>query len=409
MGEPVSGVTLDASQQAAVELSTGAHDHESRLVVITGGPGTGKTTTLRVILDVLEARGVSVALASPTGKAAKRMTEATGRDAATIHRLLQWSRDGFLRNENYPLDAQVTVIDEASMLDVELGASLFRAIRKGHTLILVGDKDQLPPVGPGCVFRNAMEIDGVPVARLTTLHRAAQDSWVCRNAPNIIAGKAIELDGDFHDFDIVEVDDAPDIPAELCKLAGGIDQVLSPQRTGSAGIDAINTVMQATLNPPAEGKYEWRGKSLTLRAGDPVINTRNDYELLVMNGECGVVLGRAVNDYGEAINGVRVRFDDGREVNVPPFNVASNLRLAYGITIHKSQGSEWPRVAVVCHTSHSHLLSRNLLYTAVTRAKAAVTLVGSRAAIARAISKQTDMSRNSSLVQRVHGEEEFAA
>lgn len=394
-------ITLDPSQEAAVDLMLSAP-----LAIVTGGPGCGKTTTLKAALDRLDARGdSSYALASPTGKASRRMQEATGRDATTLHRLLEYGRRpdglgmGFLRNEDCPLEQELIVVDESSMIDVRLGAALMRAVDPSRTrVVFVGDADQLPSVGPGRVFADLIESGEVPVARLNTLHRAAQDSWVCANAPLVLAGERPDLRAR-EGFAWVPATDgataarsAVDVIAR--ELPGrGIEgaQLLVPQKTGVAGVDALNRTLQAQLNPP-RGEKGWKRDDFELRPRDRVIQTRNDYELNVMNGEVGEV--RRI-DGGELV----VDFE-GREVIYNALS-AVGLQLAYALTIHKSQGSEWAWVVVLCHSTHSYMLSRQLLYTALTRAKKGVVLVGDDKGLDLALKNIAPTRRNTTLVERL--------
>lgn len=408
-----TNIVLDPSQEAAVELLL-----EARVGIVTGGPGTGKTTTLRTALDRLDALPAPkrddetrdfarYRLAAPTGKAARRMGEATGREAVTIHRLLDYGPRfdgrgvGFRRDENSPIEADLVVVDESSMIDVRLGAALMRAIDFGRTrLVLVGDADQLPSVGPGRVFADLIESGEVPVARLSTLHRAAAGSWVCANAPVVLEGSRPSLleRSDFRWVPAEAAVDAARLAVEVIARdlpARGIEgaQLLVPQRTGSAGVDSLNKTLQAELNPPRPGEKAWKREGFELRPGDRVIQTVNSYELGVMNGEVGEVL--------RADSELVVDFD-GREVAYNAMTVAG-LRLAYALTIHKSQGSEWPWVVVLCHSTHAYMLSRQLLYTAITRAKKGVVLVGDERGLDLALMNVAPTKRNTTLVERLKG------
>lgn len=402
---------LDPSQEAAVDLLLNA-----RIGIVTGGPGTGKTTTLRTALDRIDATPppprseddegcARYLLAAPTGKAARRMSEATGREATTIHRLLEYGQLdggglGFRRNEKDPIAADLVVVDESSMIDVRLGASLMRAIDFDRTrLVLVGDADQLPSVGPGRVFADLIESGSVPVSRLSTLHRAAQDSWVCAQAPAVLAGKRPSLDTR-RDFRWVHAESASEaasstIDVVVRKLPGvGVEgaQVLVPQRTGAAGVDALNGALQSELNPRRHGARSWKRGDFELRIGDRVIQTVNDYSLDVMNGEVGAV--ESIGDSALAVN------YDGRTVEYNAMS-AGGLRLAYALTIHKSQGSEWPWVVVICHSTHSYMLSRQLLYTAITRAKKGVVIVGDEKGLDLALKNVAPSKRNTTLIERL--------
>ena len=397
-------LVLDDSQRAAVRLVTAA-----RLGVVTGGPGTGKTTSLRAALDELDQLAVErgrtrYELCAPTGKAARRMQEATGREARTIHRLLEWGmggRDGFARDAENPLETDAVVVDEASMLDGELAAALVDAIDQTRTrLILVGDVNQLPPVGPGCPFRDLIASGRIPVARLTTLHRAAAESWVCTQAPAVLAGRVPDL-AERHDFTFASAPSAGHVPAEVLRAVrrlsvgdAGVDvQVLSPQHGGAAGTTELNRALQADLNPEARpGAMHW-GREEHLYLGDRVIQTRNDYDLDVMNGEIGAVVGLDSSR-------LSVRFDDERVVDYSR-EKAKALHLAYALTTHKSQGSEWPWVVVVVHSTHTQMLTRSLLYTAITRARQGVVIVGDQLGLERAVRNVRADDRKSSLVTRL--------
>lgn len=421
-------VDLDPSQRRAVDLVCDMRPGAPRIAVITGGPGTGKTTSLRAALDRLDEAGVDYVLASPTGKAARRMQEATGRTAGTVHRLLEYDpmgrgygkRDGFLRHAEDPVEADLVVIDESSMLDIELAHSLLDACGRFFCvkrrawvftrIVLVGDKDQLPPVGPGRPFADLIASDDhVPVARLTTLHRAAAASWVCTQSREILAGRVPDL-AERPDFRWRESDDRGGavelLEQEVVRLMGehGPDavQALIPQNVGPAGCARINVELQAKLNPASRegGGRSWKTADGRIYVGDQVIQTRNDYLLDegrgVMNGECG-----RVASIGE--DGLVVCFDPGpdeRRVRYSP-SAAKGLRLAYALTCHKAQGSEWAWVVVLAHSTHTQMLSRGWLYTAVTRAKTGVVLVGDRVGVERAVKNARDEKRNSGLVGRL--------
>lgn len=411
----MSAITLDPSQAAAVELMLTA-----RVGVVTGGPGTGKTTITRAALDRLDAAWADMPddqdprwddfdaeplscyqLAAPTGKAARRMSEATGREACTIHRLLAYGQGqpwGHTRRR--PLRTRCVIIDEASMVDVELAAALFDAIDPETTrLILVGDRNQLPSVGAGKVFADLISSEAVPVAELTTLHRSAAESWVCRNAPLVLEGRKPSLQPlpDFQWLSVPTAHAAAHAALSWARQMGA--QILIPQRTTDCGTNAVNRLVQAETNPKRQGEAAVAVKgrdeagSYELRPRDRVIQTRNDYERDVMNGETGVVL-----DITEA--GVVTVDFDGREVELSGLDV-HRLQLAYALTVHKSQGSEWPWVVALCHSSHTHMLSRALLYTAITRAKKGVVLVGDEQGLERALDNDRDARRNTTLAQRI--------
>lgn len=387
-------IRLDEIQAQAVELACA---DGGGVCVITGGPGTGKTTTTRTILDAWDGRGVAYELCSPTGKAAKRMQEATGRRARTIHRLLEYNpMGGFGRCAERPLEAQAVVVDEASMVDVVLFAALLEALPRGCRLVMVGDADQLPSVGPGQVLADLVEAEEVPTVRLRTVHRAAMESWVCRNAPQVIAGEMPEL-GAAPDFQFLECEDAAGVQKAVQSLAmaGGDFQLLTPQKTGPAGTRALNALLQDALNPARVGERSWElgEEGAEVRPRDRVMQTVNNYSLEVFNGEVGVIdsfeeASMAV-DYGDRV----VRYS--RET-------AAGTRLAYAMTVHKSQGSEFGHAAVVCHSSHTYMLTRQLLYTGITRAKQRVTLIGDVKGIKAALGKG-DAPRNSALIERLRG------
>lgn len=385
---------LDTSQEVAVELACTAP-----FAVITGGPGTGKSTCLKVALDRMDARGERYALASPTGKAAKRMNEATGREASTIHRLLGWTQGGWTHCEENPLDLDVIVIDEASMLDVELCEALVDALTDTTRLVLVGDANQLPSVGPGRILADLVEAELVPVARLTHVHRAAAKSWICRNAPRVLAGEALELVDarDFRFFEVEDIGEAAQKVGEIVTLPeyqGA--QVLSPQRTTACGVTALNAQLQARLNPPpASGAGQaWQFGDRVFRRGDRVIQTSNNYDLGVFNGEVGEVIdidALMLVDFGDR----RVHF---AKVH------ACDLQLAYALTVHKCQGSEFPWVVCVVHSAHTYMLTRQLFYTAITRAKKGVVIVGNQKGLHAATSAKDPPRRNTSLVERMRAE-----
>lgn len=391
--------TLDASQTAAVDLMLSAS-----FGLVTGPPGSGKTTTLRAALDALDAAGKTYACAAPTGKAARRMEQATGRSASTLHRLLAWTRGFWAVCEAAPLDVDVVFVDEASMIDYELGRALMAGACKSR-VVLVGDADQLPPVGVGRLFGDLVGYGGaVPVARLTTQHRAAAESWVVRNAPRVLTGGPLEIAADAPGFHGIVCDDARAVPAVVRDwvqgLAGHDPVVLAPQYQGPAGVDALNVALDPVCNQwsprPEPDEPQLRRDPLPIRRGTRVMQTRNDYDLDLMNGELGVV----VNVDPDARGPVTVEFPElGRVVTMTRKETAS-LQVAYAMTVHKTQGSEFGHVVVVCHSTHTHMLSRGILYTALTRAKQHVTLVYDRRGLATALRTPSD-ARNTSLVERL--------
>jgi exodeoxyribonuclease V alpha subunit len=374
----------------------------ARFGIVTGGPGTGKTTCLRRALDRLT--GKRVELCAPTGKAAKRIKETTGRDARTIHRLLEYRPGvGFMRNRHAPLDADLVVADESSMIDIELMAALLSACGPRTRVVLVGDADQLPPVGPGKPFADLVTAPEVPVARLTTLHRQALKSWVARNAPRILCGEMIELERR-DDFEHVRVDAAAGVLDAVRKVveADSDAQVLIPQRPGLAGVNVANAQLQAVLNSElyVDGDPVIQREHYALRRGDRVINTRNDYELNVFNGELGGLVdfdhGKPVVEYADA--------GSTRAVVYQSYEQANALELAYALTVHRSQGSEFPSVVVVCHSTHSFGLTRQLLYTAVTRTRGKLVIVGDMRGLEHALSAGRVPVRNTTLLERLRGE-----
>ena len=382
-----SAAGLTREQQRAVELAASGGPG---ILIITGGPGTGKTTTLRAIVDSLERAGRKYALCAPTGRAAKRLKEASGRDAKTIHRLLEYAAGSeggpqFQRNERSPLDADVVIVDESSMVDLPLCFHLLRALRPGARLIMVGDADQLPSVGPGNVLRDALRSKAVASVRLSRVFRQAEASRIVVNAHRIQQGK-MPLPGDrSSDFFFVSEED-PDKARELiadlvcrrlpdylrCDPRQDI-QVLSTVRRGPLGVDKLNELIQERLNPPAPGGAEVRVGAEAFRPGDRVMQTKNNYDKMVFNGDAGWI--KSV-DPKERV--VEVVFPDRDEPGgvVYEEDEITQLTLAYCTSVHKSQGSEYPVVVMPVHWVMPALMNRNLLYTAVTRARRLVVLVG---------------------------------
>ncbi len=419
-------VSLDEIQEQAVYEAM-----RSGLFVLTGGPGTGKTTTINAIIRLFELEGMDICLAAPTGRAAKRMTEATGMEARTIHRMLEVAHiaegeDGghgmFGRNEEHPLEADVVIIDEMSMVDMHLMLALLKAVPIGCRLILVGDSHQLPSVGPGNVLKDIMDSGSFSVVRLTKIFRQAEESDIVLNAHKINAGQSIALDNKSKDFFLLKRYDPTVIQSVVLKLvrdklpkyveATAYDvQVLTPMRKGELGVETMNRILQKYLNPedPAKAEYETRG--LIFREGDKVMQVRNNYQLEwevrskygipvesgmgIYNGDMGVI--RNINRYAEEME---VVFDENHVV-MYPFAQLEDLEHAYAVTIHKSQGSEYPAVVLPLLTGPRVLMNRNLLYTAVTRASKCVSIVGSEETVRRMIVNENEQKRYTGLCERI--------
>lgn len=420
--ETETGVTLDPLQKEAVKEAAGRG-----LVVITGGPGTGKTTTINTMIQYFELEGMDFLLAAPTGRAAKRMSETTGYEARTIHRLLEVNGDiegaaGFERNEQNPLEADVIIVDEMSMVDITLMSALLKAVVPGTRLILVGDVNQLPSVGPGNVLRDIIEAGVFSVVRLTKIFRQATQSDIVVNAHKINRGEMVTLDNKSMDFFFLkryEADVIIRVMIQLIqqKLPKFVEakpyeiQVLTPMRKGLLGVERLNGILQHYLNPPARDKMEKEHGQGLFREGDKVMQIRNNYQLEweirsrygiavdkgsgVFNGDVGVV--RSIQNATETMT---VEFDEGRIVEYE-FKQLDELELAYAITIHKSQGSEYPAVVIPLLNGPRLLMNRNLLYTAVTRARRCVTLVGDERTFAGMIGNQSQRRRYSGLKQRL--------
>jgi exodeoxyribonuclease V alpha subunit len=396
--EAKAGVTLAASQREAVRLAL-----RSKLLVVTGGPGVGKTTLVNSVLKILASKTPAIALAAPTGRAAKRLGEATGREARTLHRLLEAdpAGGGFKRGEDHPLECDLLVVDEVSMVDVPLMHALLKAVPPPAALLLVGDVDQLPSVGPGQVLADVIASGAVPVARLTEVFRQAAQSRIVTNAHRINRGEMPEPGDDpASDFHLVRCKDAEDGAAKLLEVVArriparfGLDpvkdvQVLCPMNRGGLGARSLNLELQRLLNPPGEVRVERFGWSFG--PGDKVMQVENDYDKDVFNGDLGLV--EAVDaDEGELV----VDFD-GREVRYG-FGELDALVLAYATTVHKAQGSEYPAVVMPVTTQHWPMLRRNLLYTGVTRGKRLVVLVAQPKAVAMAVKGREGRRRWSKL------------
>jgi exodeoxyribonuclease V alpha subunit len=393
---------LSAEQQSALEM---ALSHP--VSILTGGPGTGKTTCLKALIEILDAQGQRYALASPTGRAAKRLAEATGRPARTIHRLLEYSPiEGFKHHEENPLAVDFLIVDEASMLDLLLTHHLLRALRPGIQLLCVGDVDQLPAVGAGDVLRNMIDSGVLPVTRLRTIFRQAADSQIITNAHLINQGRLPVFSkerGDFFLFPAEEAEAAADWVLQIVSARipqkFGFDpvhevQVLAPLYRGAAGVTALNERLQAQLNPPGAGKPERKIFGMLFRVGDKVMQTQNNYDKDVYNGDLGFI--RRIDLVEQSLS---VDFD-GRLVTYD-WSEADQLTLAYAVSVHKAQGSEFPAVVMPVVTQHYTMLQRNLLYTAITRARKLCVLAGSRKAISIAVHNNKVTQRFTALEWRM--------
>jgi exodeoxyribonuclease V alpha subunit len=397
------GLQLATSQRDAIRQAI-----TRKVLVITGGPGTGKTTLVRGILEVFAARGKRYALCAPTGRAAKRLAETTGREAKTIHRLLEFdpALGGFKHDRDRPLDLDLLVVDETSMVDVTLMNKLAQAVPRHACLVLVGDVDQLPSVGPGTVLADVIASAAVPVVRLTEIFRQAGASWIVRAAHAVNHGEMPESapagQGDFY---FVEADDPRTVLDRIVTMVKdriparfGLDpfrdvQVLTPMNRSELGTTNLNARLQAVLNP-AHGGPEVERFGWTFRAGDKVIQTQNDYDKDVFNGDIGRVTHIDTHE-----SELTVEFD-GRPV-VYDFGELDELALAFACTIHKAQGSEYPAVIIPLHTQHFMMLQRNLLYTGITRGKKLVVLAGSRKALSAAVQRRDSALRYSALGRRL--------
>lgn len=398
------GLALNQRQREAVCIAL-----THKVTVLTGGPGTGKTTAVRTLIRLLEAKGARFALAAPTGRAAKRLAEATGREAKTIHRLLEYKpQEGgqFQRNEQNPLEADMVIVDEASMLDLLLTHHLLKAVHPESHLLLVGDVDQLPSVGAGNVLGDVIDSGVVAVVRLEEIFRQAEGSLIIENAHRINRGELPLFSRSATDFFLFPADDAEQAAGLVIELVQtripakfGLDplqdvQVLTPLHRGAAGVAELNRRLQEVLNPPSEVKAEKRRGADAFRVGDRVMQVRNDYDKEVFNGDMGRIVALDLENQE-----IRVRMDD-REVRYE-FSDWDELVHAYAVSVHKSQGSEFRAVVIPVLTQHYVMLQRNLLYTAVTRAKELVVLVGSRRAIAIAVRNDQIVDRHSALDSRL--------
>ena len=423
--EKNADLQLDDMQRQAVITAV-----RNGLVILTGGPGTGKTTTINAMIHFFESEGLDIYLAAPTGRAAKRMTEATGYEARTIHRMLELahmpenndSRMFYGRNEENPLETDVIIIDEMSMVDLPLMHVLLKAIMVGTRVILVGDKDQLPSVGAGSVLKDLIESNCFPVITLTKIFRQAEQSDIVVNAHKINRGEQVVLDNKSMDFFFLKRNDANVIISVVLtliqkKLPKFVDcdmldiQVLTPMRKGLLGVERLNTILQQYLNPPDSKKAEKEYGDKLFRVGDKVMQIKNNYQLeweiatkygLVVDSGVGVFngdIGRIVeiNSYTET---VEVEFEEKKRVKYP-FQLLEELELAYAVTVHKSQGSEYPAVIIPLLQGPRQLYHRNLIYTAVTRAKKCVTLVGSDLVFQEMIENVHEQNRYTSLKARL--------
>ena len=447
--EAEEDLSLDPLQREAVLMAA-----EYAVLIVSGGPGTGKTTTINTIIRYLKKENLEVLLAAPTGRAAKRMTEATGYEAMTIHRLLGvravrkdedgaysagtgafgagsgiGDRDGdiaysyFEKNRDNPLETDAVIIDEMSMVDMHLFCSLLKAVMPGTRLILVGDVNQLPSVGPGRVLQDLIDSGVFRTVMLTKIFRQAMESDIITNAHRILNGEIPKMGNDSRDFFFLERDNAPVIYKHTVELLRdklpkylhcdmGEIQVLTPMRKGALGVSRLNEVLQSVLNPPAEGKREVQRQDVTFREGDKVMQTRNNYQIEweirgnygmkvdsgngVFNGDCGVI--RSIDTKAEI---VEVCFDEEKIVEYP-FSDLEDLEPAYAVTVHKSQGSEYPAVILPLLNGPAGLFNRNLLYTAVTRARDCVVILGSRQAVAAMTANVRENRRYTGLKERIH-------
>lgn len=419
------GIQLDELQRKAVLESI-----KNGLLLLSGGPGTGKTTTINTIIHYFEREGMDILLAAPTGRAAKRMTEATGYEAKTIHRLLELNgmaqeskkSVSFEKNEENPLETDVLIIDEMSMVDIHLFQSLLKAVMVGTRLVLVGDMNQLPSVGPGQVLKDLIDSKAFPVVMLEKIFRQAGESDIVVNAHRIHRGEQIRADNKSRDFFFLERNDVNVIYKHMVQLiteklpkyvkAGMYDiQVLTPMRKGNLGVETLNRILQQYMNPPQREKKEYMHGETLFREGDKIMQIKNNYQLEwevagrygipvdkglgVFNGDMGRIL--EINDAAQCMI---VEYDEARRVTYP-FASLDELELAYAVTIHKSQGSEYPAVIMPLLGGPRMLMNRNLLYTGVTRARDCVTILGSSETVREMISNEQQQRRFSGLADRI--------
>ena len=435
--EKANGITLDKKQRTAVIKAI-----TNGISIITGGPGTGKTTIINMILKYYESEESEILLCAPTGRAAKRMTEATGYEASTIQRMLHLTpygsgtgnqgelteslNNGFYyeKNESDPLEADVVIVDEMSMVDISLFYALLRAISPGTRLVMVGDIDQLPSVGPGAVLKDIIAsgcfADSTVI--LSKIFRQAEESDIIVNAHRINHGEHIRMDNRSKDFFFLERSEVSQILNNIVillrdKLPSFVDakpfdiQVLTPMKKGALGVESLNPILQKYLNPPSKDKKEIESQGMILREGDKVMQIKNNYQLVwdiksrygivvdrgegIFNGDTGVIL--SINEYDETLI---VEYDGNRKVSYP-FSGLSELTLSYAVTIHKSQGSEYPAVIIPILSGPKLLFYRNLLYTGVTRAARCVVLLGSREKIEEMIDNADERRRYTGLSKRL--------
>ena len=412
--EAEKGIHYESLQREAIREAL-----QKSMLILTGGPGTGKTTTLNAIIDLLEDEGLSIAIAAPTGRAAKRVSEVTGRDAKTIHRLLEVDFGSsevttFVHNEQHPLKADAVVIDEMSMVDTTLFESLLRGCRMGCKLILVGDSDQLPSVGPGNVLRDLIDSGCIPTVELKQVFRQAAESRIVTNAHRIVAGEYPDLKTKDNDFFFLRRQSAAAVLSTVTELVAkrlpasyGYSplediQVLTPQRKGDLGVGALNESLQAALNPPQKGKREYKSTFATFREGDKVLQTRNNYDIEwekpgtgekgmgIYNGDIGII--QRIDLVGGTME---IDYDASRREHT--LEMAPELDLAYAVTVHKSQGSEYSAVVLPIFGGYDKLYFRNLLYTAVTRARKLLIIVGSESRVYQMVDNNRKMLRYTGL------------
>lgn len=420
--EKKSAISLDEKQKEAILMAA-----KKGLLILTGGPGTGKTTTINALIQYFEQENLTMMLAAPTGRAAKRMQETTGYDASTIHRLLELNGEPgatsfFEKNESNPLEADVIIIDEMSMVDINLMHALLKATIPGTKLILVGDSNQLPSVGPGNVLKDMIRSKAFPVVELSKIFRQAERSDIVTNAHKINRGEPVILDNKSEDFFFLQRSDAKTITGVLVYLvrdklpnyvnASPFDiQVLTPMRKGELGVERLNQVLQHYLNPASSEKKEKESRGMIFREGDKVMQIKNNYKqewqilspkgfvreegVGVFNGDMGII--REINIFSEK---VVVEFDEGR-ISEYSYGMLDELELAYAITIHKSQGSEYPAVVMPLLSGPRVLFNRNLLYTAVTRARKCVTMVGLASMVTDMIGNNNELRRYTGLCERI--------